>query len=114
VYQTYDTQSNFKVSNDFLNAINGNKGGLRTQNYLISFTTMGKMLKNGEPEHPLDFEMNASGAKCIFLRLSGSPNVVADVRGEYTIALNGTETCDSTISHLQGIGFLEWLFGFRR
>lgn len=111
-YDTWSTKSNFLVRDDLINATTSGRGGLRVQDYLISFIT-GKSDRDEPLKYAPDFSMEAGGAKCILLRISGSGNISAIVTGEYVVALNGTETCDSTISQLRGIGFLEWIFGYR-
>jgi hypothetical protein len=111
-YDTWATSSNFRTRREFMDAVRGGRGGLRIQNYFISFKTGDK-----DKDRPLanapSFTFNTAGAKCILLRVSGSPNISADISGEYIIAFNGTETCDSNFHELRGIGILEWLFGYR-
>lgn len=108
-YSTWDTASNFRVSSDIVNALQRGSIGLRTQNYFIRFdTSEGTSLENAP-----DFSMQAGGSKCIDIRISGSGNISAIVSGEYIVALNGTDTCDTVISQLRGIGILEWIFGYR-
>lgn len=112
VFETWGSRSNFAVRGDFIAAENSGRGGVRVQNYFINFTT-GDRGKDDPLKRAPSFTMDAAGAKCIFLRISGSPNISANVGGEYILALNGTETCDSTINNLVGIGFFQWLFGIR-
>lgn len=112
VYETWDTRNNFVVRNDLINVITNKRGGLRVQNYFINFVT-GAANKDDPLQHVPDFTMDAAGAKCILVRIAGSANVSAAVTGEYVVALNGTDTCDSAMSELRGIGFFEYIFGFR-
>lgn len=109
LYDTWDTRSTFKVRDDMLARVLRHDVGLRTQDYFINFTTS----DSEEIENAPDFEVHTGGAKCIFVRISGSPNIADAVGGEYTIAFNGTEVCQSTIRDLRGIGFFEWIFGYR-